>query len=111
MLNEQAIYVADSDRPLWEEARELAGEGRLSGFVTQALREFVERKRSEDGASPAARAAALRRMAATNDLYAARCEETFANTGRESALNQAEIQRQCAAEKRARADELERPVV
>jgi hypothetical protein len=46
----------------------------------------------------------LLRQAITNDMYAAACERTAAETGRESAARQAEQHRIAAAEKRARAN-------
>lgn len=45
----------------------------------------------------------LEALAAQNDRYAGKCEETFGKTGRDSALRQAEQHRAAAASKRARA--------
>lgn len=41
------LYVKDSDRPIWERARELLGEESLSAFVTEAISLLVARREAE----------------------------------------------------------------
>lgn len=41
----KTIYV--KDEALWERAKQLAGKDRLSGFIAEALAEFVQRKEAE----------------------------------------------------------------
>ncbi len=43
MAVNKTLYVRDEDAPVWEKARELAGE-KLSSFLTSYLRDFVQRE-------------------------------------------------------------------